>query len=180
MPEGTTPPKAETKPTAGAESASKVPAAHDSNLWPSFAALHTEIDRMFERFYRGSAYWPRFMPMPGKWLHDPIPAVDLSEGDNEYVFTAELPGVDPARVDVKIADDYLTISGEKSEEKEERKAGVYLAERHYGAFERAFRIPDSVAQDRISATFRQGVLKIVLPKSADVRKTARKIDVKAA
>jgi HSP20 family protein len=76
---------------------------------------------------------------------------------------------------IKLADGVLTIKGEKQEEKEEKKKDYYLHERSFGSFQRAFQVPD-----KIEASFKNGVLTVTLPKSAQAQKTAKKIDVKAA
>jgi HSP20 family protein len=81
---------------------------------------------------------------------------------------------------VKLADGVLTIKGEKQEEKEEKKKDYYLHERSFGSFQRAFQVPDGVDADKIEASFKNGVLTVTLPKSAQAQKTAKKIDVKAA
>jgi len=74
----------------------------------------------------------------------------------------------------------LTIKGEKKEEKEEKKKDYYMSERRFGSFERSFRLPDGIDADKISAEFKNGVLSVTLPKSAEAQKNERKITVKAA
>ena len=81
---------------------------------------------------------------------------------------------------MKLAKDSLTIKGEKQEEKEEKKKDYYLHERHFGSFERTFRVPEGVDADKIAATFKKGVLTLTLPKKPEAQKPAKKIDVKAA
>ncbi len=108
------------------------------------------------------------------------PAVDVAETEKAYEITAELPGMDEKNVEVKFADGVLTIKGEKQEEKEEKKKDYYLSERSYGSFQRAFQVPDGVDADKIEATFKNGVLTVTMPKSAEAQKSAKKITVKAA
>ena len=79
------------------------------------------------------------------------PAVDIVETDNHYELTAELPGLDPEQIDVKLADGRLTIKGEKKEEKEEKKEGYYLSERRFGSFQRSFAVPEGIDPDKVSA-----------------------------
>ena len=74
----------------------------------------------------------------------------------------------------------LSIRGEKQEDKEEKKKDYYVRERSFGSFERSFQIPDGVDTDKIEAVFRQGVLKVTLPKKPEVQKAAKTIDIKAA
>ena len=88
--------------------------------------------------------------------------------------------MDEKNVEVKLVDGGLTIKGEKQEEKEEKKRSYYLHERHYGAFERSFTVPEGVDADKIEATFKKGVLTVALPKIPGAQKTEKKIEVKTA
>jgi len=109
-----------------------------------------------------------------------VPSLDVVERADAYVVSAELPGVDPATVDVQFENNTLTLSGTKqpsvvAQEKDELR--VYTAERLSGAFERAVRLPEYVEGDKIEATYTNGVLTIVVPKAQAAR--ARKIAVNA-
>ena len=88
--------------------------------------------------------------------------------------------MDEKNVEVKFANDVLTIKGQKRDEKEETKKDYYMRERSFGSFERSFAVPDGVDTDKIDATFKKGVLTVTLPKSAEAQKAAQKITVKAA
>ncbi len=109
-----------------------------------------------------------------------MPAVDVTETDKTYEITAELPGMDEKNIEVKVADGVLTIEGEKQEEKEKKEKDYYLSERSFGSFQRSFKVPNGVDTDKIDATFKNGVLKVILPKSAEAQKAEKKITVKAA
>lgn len=82
-----------------------------------------------------------------------------------YEVTVELPGILEKDIAVKFADGTLTISAEKHEDREEKKANYFLSERHYGTFERSFRVADGVEADKVEANFKNGVLKVMLPKN---------------
>jgi HSP20 family protein len=148
--------------------------------------LRQEMDRLFEDFDRG--FWRS--PFRSGWSLEPFvrselkwpaaPAVDIVETENEFKVTAELPGMDEKNVEVKLANGSLTIRGEKQEEKEEKKTGHYLRERSYGSFERCFQVPDGVDKDKIDASLKQGVLTVVMPKTAEAKKSEKKIEVKPA
>ncbi len=152
--------------------------------WRPFADLRRQIDRLFDDFQS----WPTFgrgvFDMEPLWRGEvswaKAPAVDVAEHDGGYEITAELPGMDASNVEVKFADGVLTIKGEKKEEKEEKKKDYYMSERRFGSFQRAFRLPDGVDADKIAASFKNGVLSITLPKSAEAKKSEKKITVKAA
>jgi HSP20 family protein len=151
--------------------------------WQPFRSFRQEMDRLFEDFERGWG-WPRSMfsvePLGRReatW--NVAPAVDVAETDKAYELTAELPGLAEKDLEVKLSNGALTIKGEKHEEKEERKRDYYISERRYGAFERSFRLPEGVDTDKIEANFKNGILKVVLPKTPEARKAEKKIDVKA-
>lgn len=152
--------------------------------WQPFETLRKEIDRLFDDF--GGDFWRRpFRPLAGLERAWPsrlaaTPAVDVSETDKAYEITAELPGMDEKNVEVNLANGGLTIRGEKNEEKEEKEKDYYVSERRYGAFQRYFDLPDGVDAEKIAATFKNGVLKVTLPKTAEAQKPAKKIEVKSA
>ncbi len=152
--------------------------------WQPFRSLRQEMDRLFGDFERDWG-WPRstfsLEPFFGRetTLTTTVPAVDVAETDKAYDITAEIPGMAEKEVEVKLANDVLTIKGEKREEKEETKTGYHVSERRYGAFQRSFRIPAGVDKDTVEASFKNGVLKVTLPKSKEAQSAVKKIDVKA-
>ena len=153
--------------------------------WPTLDTLQTEIDRLFDDFGRGSWTLPfrrtlGFEPMRGEVSFGNVPAVDVVEKDKALEMTAELPSMDEKDVELKVSNGILSIKGEKSEEKEEKKKDYYVAERRYGAFERSFRIPEEVDAEKIEATFRKGLLTVTMPKKAAAQKPEKKITVNAA
>ena len=105
-----------------------------------------------------------------------MPVIDISETEKEYVITSEIPGVDAKDLDVTLTDGILTIKGEKKQENEEKEENYHRIERHYGSFERSFRIPEKVKTDKLDATYKDGVFKLSLPKAEVVE--AKKIEVK--
>ncbi len=108
--------------------------------------------------------WGRQLSWPGP------PAVDITEADRAYELTAELPGIVEKNVEVKVAGGNLIIKGEKLEEKAEKEKDYYLSERHFGSFERRFRLPEGVDADKIEASFKKGVLTVSLPKKPEAQK----------
>ena len=172
-------------PVKTEEKAAESPSALQA--WRPYQSLRREVDRLFEDFDRD--FWrapfrrPTFDIEPF-WRRElswsAAPAVDIVEKDNAYEVMAELPGLDEKDIEVKFADDVLTIKSEKQEEKEEKKKNYYLHERHFGSFERSFRVPEGVDTDKIAASFKKGVLTVTLPKKPEAQKPAKKIEVKAA
>jgi HSP20 family protein len=149
-----------------------------------FDRLHSAIDRLFDDFGTGlrPAFRRGMFDMEPFWRLDAgfgkVPAVDIAETAHGYEVTAELPGIDHTSVEVKYADGTLTIEGEKKDDKGEKRQNRYLSERCYGSFQRAFRVPDSVDPDRVEASFKNGVLTVKLPKTAEAQKTEKRIEIR--
>ena len=155
--------------------------------WHPLETLQREVDRIFDDFGRGPWRWPFSRNMRGmepfgrsEFGWGTTPAVDVAERDDAYEITAELPGMDEKDIDLTVAEGMLTIKGEKTEEKEEKKKDYYVSERRYGSFQRSFRLPDGVDPDKIEAAFNKGVLTITLPKTPEAQKAKKKIAVKGS
>jgi HSP20 family protein len=153
--------------------------------WRPFESLRRDIDRLFEDF--GGGLWRSPLPRSffemspfgqGERGWTATPAVDVTETDRAYEIAAELPGMDEKNIEVKFADGVLTIKGERQEEREEKEKGYHLRERSFGSFQRAFQVPEGVDTDKIQANFKQGLLTVTLPKTAESQKAAKKIEVK--
>ena len=96
-----------------------------------------------------------------------VPAVDIHEEQSCYVISADIPGVDPASIEVTMENGVLTISGERRNERsEERGNGARRVERVYGSFFRRFSLPDSADADNVQARSQHGVLEVTIPKKA--------------
>ena len=100
---------------------------------------------------------------------DWAPAVDITEDQNSIVLKADIPGIDPNQLDIRVEGNTLTLKGERKFEKEDKKENFYRMERSYGSFSRGFTLPHTVQADRIEATYRNGELKVVLPKREDAK-----------
>jgi HSP20 family protein len=178
------------------EAATKVPVEQKAGevkspptqAWHPIETLRREVDRLFEDF-GGVDFWRspfhrstfNFEPFwRGELKFAAAPAVDIVEKDYAFEIRADLPGMDEKNVEVQLANGNLTIKGERTEEKEEKKKDYYLQERHYGSFQRSFGIPEGVDADKIEANFKKGVLTVTLPKKPGAQKPVKKIDVKAA
>jgi len=119
------------------------------------------------------------MQVPHEFLTESIgwtPLVELVDTGEEFVLTAELPGIDPKDIDIDLEDDRLTIRGTKKDELEKEDREYQIYERRYGSFERSFSLPRSVDSEKIEANFENGVLTIRLPKTEVAR--GRKIEIK--
>lgn len=136
--------------------------------------LWREMDNLFDRFL-GDMRWPDNFS-----TRQFVPALDVSETDDEFVVNAELPGIDPKEVDINLTGNLLTIKGEKKSEKEERGDGFHRMERSYGSFSRSLQLPCEVQEDKIEAHYKNGVLDLRLPKVESAKRRSVKIEVKAA
>lgn len=106
------------------------------------------------------------------------PAVDVTEDDKEFLVKAELPDVKKEDVKVTIEDGTLHITGERKLEKEEKGKKYHRIERSYGSFERAFTLPENTKADALTADYKDGVLRVHLPKSETAK--PKPIEVKVA
>jgi len=151
---------------------SLIPVGRDRSLTTAFnpfLSLQHEVDQLFDDFTRG---WPALR------TNELLPSTDVTENDKEIQITAELPGLEEKDVQINVADNVLTIKGEKKAEKEEKDKNYRLVERSYGSFSRSIELPAGVNPDSIKATIAKGVLTVSVPKPAPAQ--VKKIDVKAA
>jgi HSP20 family protein len=97
------------------------------------------------------------------------PSVDILEKENEIVFEAELPGMNAKDIEVKLDNNVLMLKGERNFEKESKEENYHRVERAYGSFSRSFSLPSAVDGDKVTAEYKDGILKIVLPKREEVK-----------
>jgi HSP20 family protein len=146
--------------------------AWELTTWRPFRELEkmrTDMDRLWETFFEGR---PKVRELGG-W----VPSIDVSETKNDLVVKAELPGMDPKDIDISLNDGYLTLKGEKKQEREEKEENYHYIERSYGSFTRSVQLPKEVKRDKITASYKNGILKITLPKSEEAKKKDVKIKV---
>ncbi len=151
---------------------------NQSNANP-FQALHQQIDRIFEDFGHDV---PRSMSLSNPFVEGMNEiSVNVSETDRQIEVTAEIPGVEQNEINVTLMDDVLTITAEKSLEKEtkdeEDKKNYHLVERSYGSFWRSLRLPFAAESDDIEASFKNGVLKLVIRKPEEAQQKTQKISI---
>ena len=105
------------------------------------------------------------------------PDVDIFEDGNDVVVKAEMPGMKKENIDVNLTNDMITVSGEKKKEEKVEKKDYYRVERSYGSFTRSFRLPKEVQSDKAKATFKDGVLELRVPKTAEAISKEKKIPI---
>ncbi len=132
---------------------------------------HMPSRDLFDRFFDD---WdlPSLFSEKNEWS----PAFDIAENDKEYVVSAELPGIDIKDVEISLSDGILSVKGEKKHEKEDKSEGYHRVERRYGSFHRSFRIPGKVESDKVDASYKDGILKVLLPKAEGTE--TKKIEIK--
>ncbi|MFQ5995145.1 MAG: Hsp20/alpha crystallin family protein [Acidiferrobacterales bacterium] len=146
-----------------------VPRLFNRNRW---GWLDDDFDDAFEGFFRPVSHYNE----PGK--RSLVPAIDVSENDSGYVVRAELPGVKKDDINVTLEDGVLTISAETKSEHEEKDDGrVIRQERHYGKYTRSLRLGTELDQDKVKASYKDGVLELSLPKSEAVKPKQIAVDV---
>lgn len=136
-------------------------------------SLHREMNRLFDNMYRGFDDARMWGGRPGDW-----PKIDVEETDKNYRLTAELPGMDENDVEVLLQDGMLTIRGEKKLENESQNRT--FSERFYGRFERQLSFDRDVDQDGVTAAFKNGVLTVTIPKTAQAVERTKRIPINAA
>lgn len=141
----------------------------------SLYPLRREMDRLFDEFFRG--WEDEFGGEEGRAFN---PALNVAEKDDVIEATMELPGLSEDDIEITLARDGLTITGEKKDEEEERDKNYYRRERSYGYFRRTIPLPlEAVEADQVEAKFDKGVLTITMPKKEIAKTQAKRIAVKS-
>jgi len=144
----------------------------NANPFKDVEKVRSEMDRLLDTFLFGRPqrrdFWEEV-----EWL----PAVDVAETKDQIVVNAEIPGMDPKEFDISLSEGTLTIKGEKKQEKEEKEEAYHLIERRYGTFTRSIPLPKEVDSNKAIASYKNGVLKVRLPKSGEAEKKEVKIKV---
>lgn len=136
-----------------------------SDVW----GLQSDINRLFDAF---------MSPFDGYEMKNPVmPKLDIAELKDKYEIKAELPGMEEKDINLSLEDGMLTISGEKKAETEEKEKGYFLKECSYGSFSRSVRLPENIADDKIAAKFKHGVLFVDVPKKEPTPAKTRKIEI---
>jgi HSP20 family protein len=124
------------------------------------ANMRAEMDRVFELPFGSSSRSPA--PL-SRWN----PAVDVYQDRNQFTVVAELPGLKKEEIEISLHDDTLIISGERK--REESSEQEFLTERSYGKFQRSFILPTAVDAEKVKASYKDGLLQVVLPKAEEAK-----------
>jgi len=136
-------------------------------------SMQDQMDRLLNLSWGGNEY-------SGEDIREGIwqPAVDIYETPDSIVIKAELPDIDQKDIDVRIEDSLLTIKGERKHESEVKKENYHRIERYFGSFQRSFKLPVSIDQEKVQASSDKGVLTVILPKKEEVKPKKISIEVK--
>ena len=144
--------------------------------WQPFCDLMA-TERGFDRLFRDafSSVLPvREGELPTRaWA----PAVDICENENNIVLKAELPGVDPKDVEVRVEDNTLYLKGERKFEKDTKEENYHRMERSYGSFARSFALPNSIDAEKVAAEYQDGLLTLTLPKREETKPKTIKVNI---
>ena len=149
-----------------------VPVKREDFLNP-FQNLHDNMNHMFNEFFRdfGMTHFSDSLSFS--------PQVDVEETDKEIKIQAELPGMDEKDIELSLTENMISIIGEKKMEREEKKGNYHSLERSYGSFHRNIPLPCEIEKDKVEAVYKNGVLKITLPKTEAAQKKIHQIKIKA-
>jgi HSP20 family protein len=150
----------------------RIETAFDSAL----SRFRHEMDSFFDRFFGGGWGPPALESLPARFGYGP--RIDLAETDTEVTIKAELPGIDPKEVDLRVEGNTLTLRGEKRQEREEKRRDYRYVERQYGSFQRSIQLPGSVDPEKVDASYKDGILTVIIAKRPEAR--AKRITVRNA
>ena len=141
------------------------------NWAPRPVSLFDDMDKMVKTVFHNNQYSPVI-------AKDWVPAVDIKEDDTSFVLSADIPGLKKSDIDLFVENNILKISGSRDYINENDISEYHYQERTHGSFHRSFKLPISVVEENISATFRNGILTVVLPKSEEAQPKQRTIKIK--
>jgi HSP20 family protein len=136
--------------------------------------LRDEIDNIFDRTFGHLLQQEQGTQLLGGW----VPAIDLFEDKDTLTVKCEVPGMKKEEIDISLHEGFLTISGERKREEQKKEGELYRTERYEGRFSRSIALPSKVNADKINATYKDGVLTVVLPKAEEAKPKQIQVNVK--
>ena len=173
-------PRSHSRPPARPSRSPRQAQAWDDTSSDPFATLERIQERMNRLFDTALVYGPpAAQHLFGEGSFDFNPAIDIQETDKSYVVTEDLPGLDKDKINISISGTTLTLEGLREEVKENKdeKSGFYSQERSYGSFSRVVELSGPVDETKVQAEYKNGVLKITLPKAASAPKSSQKVAI---
>ncbi len=177
--------KTEMAQREGQRLARREPTATFADPFRTLDRFADEMDRIFDNFGFGRGW---LAPRSNQWLGAPssrttaasfwAPDVEVYQRNNELVVRADLPGLKKDDVKVDVTENAITIQGERRQEEESERGGVYRSERSYGSFYRSIPLPEGAITDQAKANFKDGVLEITMPAPPDQVTRGRRLEIK--
>jgi len=144
---------------------------NEPQTWASsdrLAALRDEVDRLFD-----FSAFQRDFPLFSGWA----PSLDVSQDNDNLYVVAELPGMKRENIDISLHDGTLTLKGERKQESDEQEKKGFRSERFFGKFSRSVTLPTRVDATNVTASYKEGLLKVVLPKAEEVKPKQIEVEV---
>lgn len=135
-----------------------------------------DVERLFEGFFPRSWLRPQREEWPLMSMEMRVPRVDVVDRDDDILVRAEIPGVEKKDLEISLTEDLLTIKGGIRQESKEEKGDYYRSEISSGMFARTITLPSSVNADKAKSEFKDGVLKLTLPKVENAKRRTIKVD----
>ena len=141
------------------------------NLNSRPVSIFDDMNKMINTVFNNNIYPPNIKE---NW----IPAVDINEDNTSFILTADIPGLNKSDIDISVEDNTLKLSGTREHKKTNEDTEYHYQERNHGKFFRSFKLPLTVDEENISATFKNGILTIIIPKIESAQAKLRSIKVK--
>lgn len=133
----------------------------------------------FSRLFEDLSHFHGISSLPGVPSAGISPSLDFIETEKDFILSLEVPGINQSDLDVSVTEDNkLIIKGEKKYKKEEEKEEKHVSECYFGTFRREIPLPSNCITDNINATYKNGVVKVILPKKIENKPKIKKIDIK--
>jgi len=160
-----------------------IPVHRRNRFERSIASLQNEMSRMLDDFFSDfeAPYWvPESLERASLSTERALPSVDVIENETHFKVKADVAGITPDNIEVTACESYLTIKGERKAEERQEDENYLRHEMSYGSFYRTIPLPDTADTESASASFRDGILTLEVPKKAEALKKQKKIPVKKA
>ena len=150
------------------------------SLFGNFDRFFDEIDHYFNNIWKSSHFW-NFEPFSLKVSDDDkffrTPLTNITDEGNQYIVSAQLPGIDKGDIEITVRDGILEIKGEQKNEYEDKREGYVRKEYHSSSYHRRFTVPENIDEDKIDAKLDKGILTLKLPKKEEEKRETRKINI---
>ncbi|HBR69696.1 MAG TPA: molecular chaperone [Rhodospirillaceae bacterium] len=149
-----------------------IPVSRRTGFERSLLSLQDDMNHLLQSFFGENDF---YRPASS---YETFPAVDIIENEKDFKVKAELAGMQPEDIEISVTDGFLTIKGEREEEKEEKDESYIRRETSYGSFQRTIALPETADTEKAEASFKNGVLSLNVPKKAEAIQKPKKLEIK--